>query len=211
MAGRNAGRLAAADGHQDEELRRVSAEGMEADMNGVAGAGKGLRQANPTWWSSRQYWRTLVRKVGRIELREGGFGPTSLNGISRAARGWRGSPTRMGSRRHGTRTWIRGARGRSVGSGWGKRSEVSSRFCRLGRSQRESAIHRGATSPKDLFARSRVTTVTWRRARGRRSGLPAKAKGQGGAQAVTVVTAVCGGRVKTGIDWQLAKERNSFS
>ncbi len=72
-AGKKAKQLAAI-AEQPEELlrvliRRVLEEVMEAEMDEVVGAEKGQRRASRTGYRSGHYRRTLVTRVGRIELR----------------------------------------------------------------------------------------------------------------------------------------------
>lgn len=50
-------------------IRRVLEEGMEAEMEEAVGAEKGQRTASRTGYLSGYYRRTLVTRVGRIELR----------------------------------------------------------------------------------------------------------------------------------------------
>jgi hypothetical protein len=72
-AERKAKQLAAIAGQQEDLLRvlirRVLEEVMEAEMEEAVGAEKGQRTASRTGYRSGYYRRTLVTRVGKIELR----------------------------------------------------------------------------------------------------------------------------------------------
>ena len=84
---------------EDEEflravVRTTLQEVLEAEMTEALGAEKGERTAGRQGYRSGYYGRTLITRVGKLELRVpqgwGGFRPSCSNAISaRSGRWWR--------------------------------------------------------------------------------------------------------------------------
>src|SRR3954447_2888020 len=144
-----------------EVVRAVLQEVPEAEMTDALGAAKGERSAGRLGYRSGHYGRTLITRVGKLELRVPQDPGRAL--LDRAVRappavraGARGGPGRDGSLPSGRRSRT-GGPGRLDAEGeGGHRGAVRARLLRLGHLLDRQAPRRGARRLRPAAARGAV-------------------------------------------------------